>query len=202
MRMAGQRTTVHLRVSFSESLNLDEVRIMFIILYCIGLAAFVKFWGMDMLRDPKSAGIFIAVAVVGLFLAVEINSIPKKLRARKKLAHLTERTEGRITNHYEDTYQTRDEEGRLETRSRGMVIFYEFEVGETTYKGSGYGSWAFGKTKQQTICYDPNNPDDNLPLADYNSQTKTHFFGSLLYLAISAAFFYGVFKFFFWIMGN
>ena len=113
---------------------------MVIFLYFVGLAVFVKFRGMDMLRDEKSGLIFVVVATVGLFIAVEINEIPKKLRARKMLAHLTGRAEGRITSHYQDTYETRDEDDNIHTNSRGTVISYEFDVNGNTYKGQGYGS--------------------------------------------------------------
>ena len=55
---------------------------MFIILYCVVLGIVVKFYGMELMHDVKSAIIFVVGATIGLYLSVEINSIPKKLRAR------------------------------------------------------------------------------------------------------------------------
>lgn len=165
---------------------------MVILLYFAGLAAFVYCGGMNYVRDTKSGIIFIVVAVIGLYLAAELNQIPGKLRARKQLAHLTGRTEGQVTSHYEDEYEERDEDGDIHRRSRGTVIYYEFEVGGVTYTGSGYGSWALWKRDHQTICYDPDHPEDNLPLNEYNSKTKTHIIGTLLYVIISFAILFGI----------
>ena len=50
---------------------------MIIILYFVGLAAFVKFWGVEMMHDVKSGIILVVGATIGLYLAVEINSIPR-----------------------------------------------------------------------------------------------------------------------------
>ena len=170
---------------------------MFIILYCVVLGIVVKFYGMELMHDEKSAIIFVVGATIGLYLAVEINSIPRKLRARKQLAHLTGRAEGRITSHYEDTYETKDEDGNWHRNSRGTVIYYEFEAGGNTYTGQGYGSWKRANREQQTICYDPDHPEDNLPLYDVDSKTKTNFLGLLLYLIISFAVFFGIIWLFF-----
>ena len=170
---------------------------MIIILYFVGLAAFVKFWGVEMMHDVKSGIILVVGATIGLYLAVEINSIPRKLRARKQLAHLTGRAEGRISSHYEDTYETEDEDGDKHTNSRGTVIYYEFDVGGMTYTGQGYGSWKRANREHQTICYDPDHPEDNLPLYDIDSKTKTHFIGLLLYLVVSFAIFFGLIWLFF-----
>ena len=119
---------------------------MFILLYVAAVAAFVYFGGMKYVaRDPISGIIFIVVAVLAFYIAVELNQLPKKLRARKQLAHLTGRAQGRITSHYADEYEVRDDENKIHRRSRGTVISYEFEVAGQTYKGSGYGSWKPGK---------------------------------------------------------
>ena len=170
---------------------------MIIILYFVVLGIVVKFYGMELMHDEKSAIIFVVGATIGLYLAVEINSIPRKLRARKQLAHLTGRAEGRITSHYEDTYETEDEDGDKHTNSRGTVIYYEFDVGGMTYTGQGYGSWKRANREHQTICYDPDHPEDNLPLYDIDSKTKTHFIGLLLYLVMSFAIFFGLIWLFF-----
>lgn len=177
-----------------------EGQIMILLLYCVGLIVVVYFWGPYFIRDVISGIIFIVVVVVGLYMAVELNSLPKKLRARKQLAHLTGRTEGRITSHYEERIDVRDENGNWKSDPNGTVIFYEFEVGGQTYTGKGYGSWARGKREQQTICYDPNNPSDNLPLHDLDRRTKTNFIGTFLYVIISFALFFGVIMLFAWIM--
>ncbi|MBO7565129.1 MAG: hypothetical protein J6T40_09875 [Clostridiales bacterium] len=173
---------------------------MITILYCIGLAVLIKFKGMDLIRDEKSGLIIVIAAVFGLFIAIQLDSIPRKLRARKQLAHLTGRAEGRITSHYVDTYETEDEDGDKHTNSRGTVIYYEFDVGGNTYTGQGYGSWKRANREHQTICYDPDHPEDNLPLYDIDSKTKTHFIGLLLYLVVSFAIFFGLIWLFFFVI--
>ena len=165
---------------------------MMILLYVAGMMAFVYFGGMEHVRDTQSGVIFTVVAVILFVVAVELNQLPQKLRARKQLAHLTGRTQGRITSHYEDEYEVTDEDNTVHRRSRGTVIYYEFEVGGNTYTGSGYGSWALGKRDHQTICYDPEHPEDNLPLHDVDSKTKTHIFGTILYVVIMFAIIIGL----------
>lgn len=175
---------------------------MLVMLYFIAVAAVIYF-GKDtiMTNPPLAIGLFI-LSLFGLVIVTEINRIPKILRARKAMAHLTGVADGRITSHYEDTYESWDEDrGTYETRSRGTVVSYEFEVNGQIYKGSGYGSWALGSREHQPILYDPNNPSDNCTKAHYNSQTKTHFVGSILYMAIGLAALFGFFKLMFWFMG-
>ena len=173
---------------------------MFFLLYVVALVFFVKFYGVEYIKDTKSGIIFIIIAMVGLYMSVELSLIPEKLRARKKLAHLTGRAEGRITDHREERIDVRDENDNWKSEYKGTIISYEFDVGGVTYTGSGYGSWALWKREHQTICYDPDNPSDNLPLADVNSKTKTHFLGTLLYLAICFGVLFGIIFFFIWLM--
>ena len=175
---------------------------MITILYCIGLAVLIKFKGMDLIRDEKSGLIFVMAAVFGLFIAIQLDSIPRKLRARKQLAHLTGRAEGRVTSHYEDTYETQDVDGNWHRNSRGTVIYYEFDAGGSTYTGQGYGSWKRANREQQTICYDPEHPEDNLPLYDVDSKTKVHFFSTLLSVVIVYALIAAVFWIFIKVMGG
>ena len=91
----------------------------------------------------------------------------------------------------------KDEDGNWHRNSRGTVIYYEFEAGGNTYTGQGYGSWKRANREHQTICYDPDHPEDNLPLYDIDSKTKTHFIGLLLYLVVSFAIFFGLIWLFF-----
>jgi len=175
---------------------------MFTILYIVGMAAYIRYGGgLEYFRDTKSAVIFMVVIVIGFYLSVELDQLPRKLRARKQLAHLSGRAEGRITSHYEDEYETRDpEDNSIHRHSRGTVISYEFDVGGLTYTGRGYGSWAIGKKEHQTICYDPEHPEDNLPLHEVNSKTKTNFIGVFLYVIISFAIFFGFIFLYVWLM--
>ena len=175
---------------------------MFFLLYVVALVFFVKFYGVEYIKDTKSGIIFIIIAMVGLYISVELSLIPEKRRARKKLAHLTGRAEGRITNHREERIDVRDENDNWKSEYKGTIIYYEFEVGGQTYTGSGYGSWSLGKKEHQTICYDPANPSDNLPLAEVNSKTKTHILGTLLYLAICFGLLFGIIFFFAWLINR
>ncbi|MBO4927427.1 MAG: hypothetical protein J5379_04165 [Clostridiales bacterium] len=172
-------------------------------LYLIGIAVAVYFGRDYIVNDPKTTIILFIVALFGFVIVSEVGRIPRRIRAKKAMAHLTGIATGRIKSHYEDTYESWDSERETyETRSRGTVVSYEFEVDGKTYTGSGYGSWAIKNRQYQPICYDPQNPSDNCTQAHYNSQTKSHLFSSLLYMAICLLILYGVFRLLFWIMGN
>ena len=69
-------------------------------------------------------------------------------------------------------------------------ISYQFEVNGQVYYGEGEGSGAFWERDKQTICYDPNDPDDNCTLYYLNSKTKSHFLKTLLFFIGMLVFLY------------
>ena len=175
---------------------------MLVFLYFIAIAVVIYFGRGTILTNPPLAiGLFFA-ALFGYVIVFELNGIPKRKRAKKAMAHLTGVANGRVKSHYEDTYEAYDSDrGTYETRSRGTVVSYEFEVNGVTYTGSSYGSWSRKYREYQPVLYDPQNPSDNCTQAYYNSKTKSHYIGSVLYMAIGLAALFAFFKLLAWLMG-
>ena len=62
---------------------------MFVVLYFAGLVAFLKLRGVEFLKSPKSAIIFYIVAFIGFILSIEVNRIPRVLRANNAAVRFT-----------------------------------------------------------------------------------------------------------------
>ena len=134
---------------------------------------------------------FIAAFVV-LVVLFELSRIPKRLKTKAEFSHLSGRMKATIIDRHQErtlTYRSTDPEENDRYEYRTMVT-YQFEVDGQTYTGEGEGSGAFWQSKEQMICYDPNDPSDNCTLFYYNSKTKSHFLQTLIFVVVILGVFY------------
>ena len=131
-------------------------------------------------------GLFIFTVVITIIGRIRYNSPAvreERERAIKErqdyLNRFTGRAEGRIIEHHWKEYQTpkamrqpKYKEDNMDDTEIVFMVSYEFEVDGKTYTGNGEGSPAFQVRKQQTICYDPSDPNVNCTLYYYNSQVN------------------------------
>ena len=98
-----------------------------------------------------------------------------KARAQEKYKDYTGRAEGRILEHHwvHVSSGRRDPETGKEDVDSYFMVTYEFEANGQTYRGEGEASASFRGRKNQTICYDPSDPNRNCSLFYLNSQTKS-----------------------------
>lgn len=172
---------------------------LLVLLYMAAVAAGAYFNKDFIVANPSKAIILGILALFGLVIVNDISKIPRRMLARKQLAHLTGEATGHVTSHYEDTYEVWDEErGSYDRRSRGTVVSYQFEVNGQTYTGQGYGSWALKDREYQQVYYDPKNPGDNCTKAHYKNVTQSHLISSLIYMAIAVAIMYGIMQLIIW----
>lgn len=172
---------------------------LLVLLYFGAIGAWVYFNQAFIAENPTKTIYLGILALFGLVIVNDIGNIPKRMRARKQLAHLTGEATGHVTSHYEDTYEVWDEErGSYDRRSRGTVVSYQFQVNGQTYTGQGYGSWAAKDREYQQIYYDPRNPSDNCTKAHYKKVTQSHLVSSLIYMAIFVAVLYGIMQLIIW----
>ena len=133
--------------------------------------------------------------VIGFIVIVvifELMKIPKRLKAKAAFSHLTGRAMATITDYHKERIlraESTDPESSDSYEYR-TIIRYQFEVDGRIYTGEGEGNGAFWQRDKQMICYDPNDPDENCTLFFLNSQTKSHFFKTLIFCVIMLLVFY------------
>ena len=138
-------------------------------------------------------GIVFAGVAVMAFLS-QLLTLPQQIRNKRKMAYMSGRAEGRILTSRTDRHEHVTGSGRDKEyhSTYHCMLTYEFDVDGVTYTGSGEGSGAFWQQKHQTICYDPNNPDDNCTLYYYNDKTDTHVLRNVLRIVLWTAISFGV----------
>ncbi|MBO4688157.1 MAG: DUF3592 domain-containing protein [Clostridiales bacterium] len=138
----------------------------------------------------KTMMIVIAVVAVIVVFAI-LNSIKNAARRRIE-KEFYERMTGRATGNIlsrnvtkERVETSRDDEE--EKYEYVCYVTYEFVVNGITYKGSGEGARSGSQKKQQTICYDPADPNSNCTEYYYKKKTSSHILSTLITLGIVAA---------------
>ena len=123
------------------------------------------------------------IGFIILLVIFDLSRIPKRLKAKAAYSHLSGRATGTVTNYRKERilrYESTDPE-QNDSYEYLTIISYQFEVNGRVYTGEGEGSGAFWQRDKQTICYDPNDPDDNCTLYYLNSKTKSHFLKTLIF---------------------
>ena len=134
----------------------------------------------------------VIIAFIVFYVIFELTRIPKRLKEKAAFEHLSGRAEGTVTNYRKERilrYRSTDPE-QNDSYEYLTIISYQFEVNGQVYYGEGEGSGAFWERHKQTICYDPNDPDDNCTLYYLNSKTKSHFLKTLLFFIGMLVFLY------------
>ena len=124
--------------------------------------------------------LIVFVALMGL---VELLKIPKRMKAKAAFERFKGRAMATVTDYRkvkELRYRSDDPEVNDSYEYR-TYITYQFEVNGQIYTGEGEGDGAFSKRNKQMICYDPNDPNENVTLYFVNSKTKSTFFTTLFF---------------------
>ena len=134
----------------------------------------------------------IVIAVVAVIVVFAILSSIKNAARRRIEKEFYERMIGRATGNIlsrnvtkERVETSRDDEE--EKYEYVCYVTYEFIVNGITYKGSGEGARFGSQKKQQTICYDPADPNSNCTEYYYKKRTSSHILSTLITLGIVAA---------------
>ncbi|MBR6484390.1 MAG: hypothetical protein IKT14_05170 [Clostridiales bacterium] len=145
-------------------------------------------------------GIPFAILMVALFIWSSVKDALRRKAIKEQYKKMSGRADGKISNFKmvrRSRYHNREEDVDYDA-----FMDYEFEVDGKIYKGHGEGSGALWKRKTQTICYDPEDPDNNCTLYIYDRKTgKTGCLTSLVVLITLVAIFGTVFYYFFKVKG-
>lgn len=148
----------------------------------------------DFLQIAFGLGLILVGFIVFLVI-VELLELPQHKRNKHKMEYLSGRTEGKILTRslVRDEYITGSGRNKEYNSSYRCMLTYEFEVDGISYTGKGEGAGAFWKKESQTICYDPNNPNDNCTLFFYNSKTDTNIVRTVFSFLGRLLIFFGIF---------
>lgn len=155
------------------------------------------------MHDPKTWIIVIIpilVIFVGSIIWASISDAIIRKKRREQYGKMKGRAKGDISNfkmHRKVRYRNGEKDYRYTARMN-----YEFEVDGKIYKGEGIGSGALWQRKQQVICYDPDNPEDNCTKYYYDRMMGKDSFIMVLVALMTFVFIFGfVFYFFFKVKG-
>lgn len=131
------------------------------------------------------AGLGLVIVVFfAIFILSQLMMIPARKRAQIRYANYTGRALGKVLKRYSVSVDDGvDEDGHRKYTTR-FIVHYEFTVGGVTYTGSGIGSSRLRDKYETEICYDPDDPEHNCTACFFNSETKSHFWSSLISFAV------------------